>query len=103
MVVCFEPAGLEAPQQPDPALEAAFAALAGRGRLVLLATLAGRGEMYAQELVAATGLPQATVATHLSELLAAGLVAAERRGHRRYYAAVPDRRLAAEVLRLFGG
>ena len=60
--------------------------------------------MYAQEVVGATGLPQPTVAGHLATLIEAGLVRAERRGHRRYYAPVPEagRRVAEAVQRLFG-
>ena len=103
IVVCFEPAVGSAPALPPTATEAAFSALANRGRLAMLAALGERGEMYAQELVEATGMPQATIATHLAELESAGLVASERRGHRRYYSIVPGagRRLAADILRLF--
>lgn len=104
-VVCFEPTAGSGPALPSAATEAAFSALANRGRLAILAVLGERGEMYAQELVDATGMPQATAATHLAELESASLVVAERRGHRRYYRVVPEagRRLAADVLRLFGG
>lgn len=104
--VYFEPpAAGTAVSAPGPEAEAAFAALASRARLQILSMLGSRGELYAQELVEATGLPQATVASHLSELASAGLVASERRGHRRYYAVVPEagRRLAVEILRLFQG
>ena len=62
------------------------------------------GVMFAQEVVEATGLPQPTVAGHRAALVEAGLVRAQRRGHRRYFAADRDagRRVAEAVLRVFG-
>ena len=67
----FEPGSPRAPTSHSagtlsltPAVHAALQALANEGRVAVLATLAAAGEMYAQEVVAATGLPQPTVAGH---------------------------------------
>ncbi len=103
--VYFEPPAAPAvPVSLAPAVRTALQALANDGRVAVLATLSAAGEMYAQEVVAATGLPQPTVAGHLASLLEAGLVRSERRGHRRYYAPVPEagRQVAEAVRRLFG-
>lgn len=109
--VYFEPAEPHTPTglssgagSPAPGVHAALQALANEGRLTVLATIAAAGEMYAKEVVAATGLPQPTVAGHLATLIEAGLVRSERRGHRRYYAPVPEagRQVAEAIRRVFG-
>jgi DNA-binding transcriptional ArsR family regulator len=66
-------------------------ALAHPQRLKLLELLETDGDTAVRELVAATGLPQATVSHHLGLMRRGGLLAAERRGREvRYRVADPD-------------
>jgi ArsR family transcriptional regulator, arsenate/arsenite/antimonite-responsive transcriptional repressor len=78
------PSVLDAPLDPDAAVElaAAFAALADPARLRLLSLIAAQptGEVCACDLVQPLGKSQPTVSHHLKVLYEAGLVDRERRG-----------------------
>jgi DNA-binding transcriptional ArsR family regulator len=87
----------EAGRTPTAALlsrvAARFRALAEPARLAILHTLQG-GECTVSELVARTGMAQATVSKHLQQLLAAGFVSRRREGLFAWYALADDRVLA---------
>jgi len=61
-----------------------YKALADEQRLRILRILRGR-EMYANEIVAATGLHQSVVSRHLSFLKAVGLVNARRQNNMKFF------------------
>ncbi len=60
-------------------------ALSDEHRLLAVALLKRRGELCACEIQAATGLSHATVSHHMGVLVAAGAVAARRKGKWMYY------------------
>jgi DNA-binding transcriptional ArsR family regulator len=65
-----------------------FKALADEQRLRILRLLRGR-EMYAQEIVEATGIHQSVVSRHLSFMKAVGLVNARRQNNMKFFSINP--------------
>ena len=63
---------------------ALFHGFSDQNRLRIIEALEGN-ERRVSDVVAATGLPQSTVSTHLACLWDCGLVARERRGREVYY------------------
>jgi DNA-binding transcriptional ArsR family regulator len=65
-----------------------FKALADEQRLQILRLLRGR-EMYAQEIIEATGIHQSVVSRHLSFMKAVGLLNARRQNNMKYFSINP--------------
>ena len=65
-----------------------YKALADEQRLRILRLLRGR-EMYAQEIVEATGIHQSVVSRHLSFMKAVGLVIARRQNNMKFFSVNP--------------
>jgi DNA-binding transcriptional ArsR family regulator len=65
-----------------------YKALADEQRLRILRLLRGR-EMYAQEIVEATGIHQSVVSRHLSFMKAVGLVNARRQNNMKFFSINP--------------
>jgi DNA-binding transcriptional ArsR family regulator len=65
-----------------------YKALADEQRLRILRLLRG-GEMYAQEIVEASGIHQSVVSRHLSFMRAVGLVNARRQNNMKFFSVNP--------------
>ncbi|HET9476635.1 MAG TPA: metalloregulator ArsR/SmtB family transcription factor [Dehalococcoidia bacterium] len=68
-----------------------FKALSDEGRLGIVRLLRGR-EMYANEIVEATGLHQSVVSRHLSFMKAVGLVTVRKQNNMKFYSINPRMR-----------
>ena len=68
-----------------------FKALSDEGRLGIMRLLRGR-EMYANEIVEATGLHQSVVSRHLSFMKAVGLLTVRKQNNMRFYSINPGLR-----------
>jgi DNA-binding transcriptional ArsR family regulator len=66
-----------------------YKALADEQRLRILRLLRG-GEMYAQEIVEATGIHQSVVSRHLALMKAVGLVNARRQNNMKFFSVNPE-------------
>lgn len=79
---------------------ALFSALASEPRLRALVALSRRGPMAVSDLLPLCGLEQSALSHQLGILRSAGLVAADRRGRRIFYALADDhvRRLVDDGL-----
>jgi DNA-binding transcriptional ArsR family regulator len=85
----LEPEFMDTPVDVDETRRArVFKALSDEQRLRILRMLRGR-EMYAQEIVEATGIHQSVVSRHLSFMKAVGLLDARRQNNMKYFSINP--------------
>jgi DNA-binding transcriptional ArsR family regulator len=78
-------------RQPEPQVDAVFAALADPTRRRLLDQLSAEGPLTATELAASYPVTRQAVVKHLGALSAAGLLDAERHGREVRYGVVTSR------------
>lgn len=83
----FRPGG-SVEEEEQVRLARLFKALSDEGRLGILRLLRGR-EMYANEIVEATGLHQSVVSRHLSFMKAVGLLTARKQNNMKFYSINP--------------
>lgn len=83
----FRPGG-SVEEEEQVRLARLFKALSDEGRLGIVRLLRGR-EMYANEIVEATGLHQSVVSRHLSFMKAVGLVTARKQNNMKFYSINP--------------
>jgi DNA-binding transcriptional ArsR family regulator len=97
----FIPGG-SAEDEEQVRLARMFKALSDEGRLGILRLLRNRGEMYANEIVDATGLHQSVVSRHLSFMKAVGLISARKQNNMKFYSINPAvREQFGKVMDLF--
>jgi ArsR family transcriptional regulator, cadmium/lead-responsive transcriptional repressor len=85
MISCFPDMNVTAPSRTDPATAARFFRVLGDATRLRVLELLESGELPVRELMAATGVAQARMSTHLACLRHCGFVVAERRGKEVYY------------------
>jgi DNA-binding transcriptional ArsR family regulator len=86
----FYPAGHATIATEDPGERAermalVYKALADPQRLRILGLLAEKGELYAQQIVDATGISQSVVSRHLTFMKAVGLVSPRRQNNMKFF------------------
>lgn len=84
----FRPGG-SAEDEEQIRMARLFKALSDEGRLGILRLLRGR-EMYANEIVEATGLHQSVVSRHLSFMKAVGLLSFRKQNNMKFYSINPN-------------
>lgn len=82
----------------NPGRTAAFFRSLGHPTRVAVIELLSSGEKDVTDLVAATGVPQGRLSSHLTILRAGGVVTVQRRGHHRFYRVADPRAQQAVTL-----